>query len=114
MPESIVVIGCGPAGMFFCHAMETMRREMLERGESIDNLPSVTVFERDASPGGVWRSERNQDQQRNENQSIAEEKKIADIVEPIHNTQMVRIARSIQVQIQVQIQVLQVHDYIIC
>ena len=59
MPDSVAVIGCGPGGMFFCHALQRKRKELLERGELIDHLPRVTVFERASSPGGVWRSDRN-------------------------------------------------------
>ena len=87
MPDSVVVIGCGPGGLFFCHALETKRREMLARGESVENLPNVTVFERASSPGGVWRSERTF----GSSPSIAEEKKDCGAVEADHNTQMVSI-----------------------
>eukprot|EP00546_Thalassionema_frauenfeldii_P002648 CAMPEP_0178934476 /NCGR_PEP_ID=MMETSP0786-20121207/23885_1 /TAXON_ID=186022 /ORGANISM="Thalassionema frauenfeldii, Strain CCMP 1798" /LENGTH=559 /DNA_ID=CAMNT_0020612265 /DNA_START=43 /DNA_END=1723 /DNA_ORIENTATION=- len=61
MPESIVVIGCGPGGMFFCHALEAKRRELRKKNDTggLANLPEVTVFERADSPGGVWRSRRN-------------------------------------------------------
>lgn len=77
--------------MFFCHALETMRREMLERGESVENLPNVTVFERDRSPGGVWRSDRNDTKDKSENGAASEdEKKESDVAAPSHNTQMVR------------------------
>ena len=85
MPDSVAVIGCGPGGMFFCHALETKRREMIARGESVANLPHVTVFERAASPGGVWRSQRSFS-----SSDPAEEKKEADPREPHGNTQMVR------------------------
>jgi cation diffusion facilitator CzcD-associated flavoprotein CzcO len=85
MPDSVVVIGCGPGGMFFCHALETKRREMIARGESVANLPHVTVFERAGSPGGVWRSQRSFS-----SSDPAEEKKEADPREPQGNTQMVR------------------------
>lgn len=61
MPESIAVIGCGPGGMFFCHALESKYRELRDKGDTagLANLPKVTVFERANSPGGVWRSDRN-------------------------------------------------------
>ena len=53
--QSIVVIGCGPGGMFFCNAMEHKRRQL----DGIDShLPTITCFERADSPGGVWRSQR--------------------------------------------------------
>jgi len=89
MPESIIVIGCGPGGMFFCHALETKRLEMIERGESVDNLPNVSVFERAGSPGGVWRSQRNQTSEGPSAVDVAEEKKESDVLDPSHNTQMV-------------------------
>ena len=85
MPDSVAVIGCGPGGLFFCHALETKRREMLARGESVDTLPQVTAFERASSPGGVWRSERSFAS----SSSIAEEKKDAGLVDASNNTQMV-------------------------
>jgi cation diffusion facilitator CzcD-associated flavoprotein CzcO len=59
IPASVAIIGCGPGGMFFCHALERKRKELLDRGELIDHLPNVTVFERASGPGGVWRSDRN-------------------------------------------------------
>jgi hypothetical protein len=57
---SVAVIGGGPGGMFFCHALETRRRELMERGDEagLASLPTVTCFERAPAPGGVWRSER--------------------------------------------------------
>jgi len=60
MPESVVVIGCGPGGMFFCHAMEAKYRELREKGdtEGLANMPIISVFERANSPGGVWRAHR--------------------------------------------------------
>jgi thioredoxin reductase len=56
----VAIIGAGPGGMFFCHALETYRQELLERGDSdgLSSLPQVTCFERAPCAGGVWRSER--------------------------------------------------------
>ena len=48
-PLSIAVIGAGPSGLFFCHAMEYM---MEQTGRAV----SVTCYERAAQPGGVWRA----------------------------------------------------------
>jgi len=48
------------------------KRKQLEQAGDIDalmNLPIVTVFEKSASPGGVWRSDRNRDN----NESDSEE-----------------------------------------
>jgi cation diffusion facilitator CzcD-associated flavoprotein CzcO len=59
-PLTVAVIGAGPAGMFFCHALETYRRELEQKGDeaALAHLPVVTCFERAPAPGGVWRSER--------------------------------------------------------
>lgn len=55
---SVAIIGCGPGGMSFLHAVATRRKQMMESGdlEGIQTLPVVTCFERNAGPGGVWRS----------------------------------------------------------
>jgi hypothetical protein len=74
--------------MFFCHAMEAKRRELEGNPEALAALPQVTVFERASSPGGVWRSERNN--QEAVGGVVTEEKKEADgVTESNHNTQMV-------------------------
>lgn len=59
-PPKVAVIGGGPGGMFFCHALETRRRELKENGDkaALASLPIVTCFERASGPGGVWRAER--------------------------------------------------------
>ena len=51
-PPTVALIGCGPSGMFFLHALATQRRQ----GQQ--NLPIVTCYESSPAPGGVWRSER--------------------------------------------------------
>jgi thioredoxin reductase len=48
-PLSIAVIGGGPSGLFFCHAMEYM---MKQTGKQV----SVTCFEKSSQPGGIWRA----------------------------------------------------------
>ena len=61
---TVCVIGCGPAGLFFLHALATRRRTMEEAcdSEGLRRLPvSVVCYERSSSPGGVWRAERNHD-----------------------------------------------------
>eukprot|EP00545_Synedropsis_sp_CCMP1620_P013385 CAMPEP_0119004116 /NCGR_PEP_ID=MMETSP1176-20130426/961_1 /TAXON_ID=265551 /ORGANISM="Synedropsis recta cf, Strain CCMP1620" /LENGTH=582 /DNA_ID=CAMNT_0006955789 /DNA_START=150 /DNA_END=1898 /DNA_ORIENTATION=- len=91
MPESVLVIGCGPGGMFFCHALETKRRALAGNPEQLAALPNVTVMERAGSPGGVWRSARNHDNNNNNPDSeLAEEKKESDgaATESNHGTQM--------------------------
>jgi thioredoxin reductase len=47
-PLSVAVIGGGPSGLFFCHAMEYM---MKQTGRKV----SVTCFEKASQPGGIWR-----------------------------------------------------------
>ena len=60
--------------MFFLHALATKRKQLEQAGDidALMNLPIVTVFEKSASPGGVWRSDRNRDN--NNNTNNAEEK----------------------------------------
>ena len=60
---TVAVIGCGPSGMFFLHALAEKRKGLREEGdiEGLSRLPQVTVFERSSSPGGVWRNDRNKD-----------------------------------------------------
>jgi thioredoxin reductase len=48
-PLSVAVIGAGPSGLFFCHAMEFM---MKQTGRPIH----VTCFEKSSEPGGIWRA----------------------------------------------------------
>jgi hypothetical protein len=50
--------------MFFLHALATKRKQLEDVGDIkglLMNLPIVTVFEKPASPGGVWRSDINRD-----------------------------------------------------
>jgi len=56
----VCVIGGGPGGMFFCHALETYRQELMAKNDkdALAALPQATCFERAPGPGGVWRSER--------------------------------------------------------
>jgi len=56
--ESIAVIGGGPGAMFFCHAIESKRKELLLKGQDASGFPVVTCFERAPGPGGVWRNDR--------------------------------------------------------
>eukprot|EP00978_Attheya_sp_CCMP212_P034554 scaffold145239_cov45-Attheya_sp.AAC.1 len=60
---TVAVIGCGPGGMSFLHAIATKRKQFEEAGDlkGLLSLPKVTVFEKAAAPGGVWRSNRNLD-----------------------------------------------------
>ena len=54
--------------MFFLHALATKRKQLEQAGDidALMNLPIVTVFEKSASPGGVWRSDRNRDNSKKE------------------------------------------------
>lgn len=56
--ESVAVIGCGPGGMFFLHALACKRRQLEEEGrfDEISLLPEVTCYEKSSSPGGVWKA----------------------------------------------------------
>jgi hypothetical protein len=53
----VAVLGCGPGGMFFLHAIATKRRKLQQAGdlEGLAALPEVTVYEKAPQPGGVWR-----------------------------------------------------------
>lgn len=53
----VAVIGCGPGGMFFLHALATKRQKLIEKGnvEALNAFPQVTVFEKTNAAGGVWR-----------------------------------------------------------
>ena len=59
-PSSVALIGCGPSGMFFLHALATRRAKLEREGnaEAVAALPVVTCFERASGPGGVWRADR--------------------------------------------------------
>lgn len=54
----VALIGCGPSGIFFLHALATQQRELERRGdtEGLAALPRVTCFEAADGPGGMWRS----------------------------------------------------------
>jgi len=56
--DSVAIIGCGPGGLSFLHALATRRKKLQEEGdiEALQKLPNVTCFEMNSSPGGVWRS----------------------------------------------------------
>lgn len=70
---SVGIIGCGPSGMFFLHAL-SLKRKMLEEAndlEGLAKLPSlVTCFERSSNPGGLWRVS-NTNSNSNSNSNIA-------------------------------------------
>mmetsp|Transcript_11840 Transcript_11840/g.33841 ORF Transcript_11840/g.33841 Transcript_11840/m.33841 type:complete len:685 (+) Transcript_11840:110-2164(+) len=74
-PPSVCVIGAGPGGMFFLHALASRRRKLekdaankkqdgqensaaarVECEAKLAALPVVDCYEKSSSPGGVWRS----------------------------------------------------------
>jgi cation diffusion facilitator CzcD-associated flavoprotein CzcO len=57
-PPTVGVIGCGPGGMSFMHAIATRRKKLEEDGdeEGLSKLPIISVFERSSTAGGVWKS----------------------------------------------------------
>lgn len=59
-PPTVALIGCGPGGMFFLHALATRRARLEKEGDTdgINKLPVVTCYEKASGPGGVWRSDR--------------------------------------------------------
>lgn len=54
---TVVVIGCGPGGLFFLHALASKRKKYMEEGdtEALKAMPDVTVYEKNAVAGGNWR-----------------------------------------------------------
>jgi len=52
-PLRVAVIGAGPGGLFFCHAVEKIiqQQEMSDCREI-----QVTAFERSSQPGGLWQN----------------------------------------------------------
>lgn len=60
---SVAVIGGGPGGLSFCHAIERQARQQRDGGGIEISPPSTTTprvsvrcFERSTGPGGVWKS----------------------------------------------------------
>ena len=88
---TVAVIGGGPGAMFFCHSIETQKKELESKGGDTSTFPIIKAFERAEGPGGVWRSDRSHDDNNEygdrgdhdtvlyhhhlENTNIAEEKK---------------------------------------
>ena len=56
--ESVAIIGCGPGGMSFLHALACKRSRLQEEGkfDEIALLPEVTCYEKCSVPGGVWKA----------------------------------------------------------
>eukprot|EP00547_Thalassionema_nitzschioides_P013990 CAMPEP_0194236738 /NCGR_PEP_ID=MMETSP0158-20130606/3929_1 /TAXON_ID=33649 /ORGANISM="Thalassionema nitzschioides, Strain L26-B" /LENGTH=657 /DNA_ID=CAMNT_0038970575 /DNA_START=23 /DNA_END=1996 /DNA_ORIENTATION=- len=55
-PPTVAIIGCGPGGMSFLHALALRRKALEGDEEGLAKLPIVTVYERASEAGGVWRS----------------------------------------------------------
>jgi len=58
--KKVAIIGCGPGGMFFLHALALRKQKLEDEGDTdaIAELPEVTCFERSSSAGGLWRADR--------------------------------------------------------
>ena len=55
----VAIIGGGPAAMFFCHAWNQQKKAASRDGKQAPPLAhelEITCLEREASPGGIWRS----------------------------------------------------------
>lgn len=54
---TVVVIGCGPSGMFFLHALASRRKHLQDANDvaGLSSLPIVTCYEAAEKPGGIWR-----------------------------------------------------------
>lgn len=67
-PLDVCLIGCGPAGMMFLHALS----ERKKKEDPKYPLPNVTCFERASSAGGLWRDvpAEDTDRTRNENKCL--------------------------------------------
>ena len=76
-PPTVAIIGGGPGAMFLCHALETQKKELEAKGEDTSSFPIVKAFERADGPGGVWRSDREHEDDREmaSSDAEAEEKK---------------------------------------
>lgn len=58
-PLTIAVIGGGPSGLFFCHAIESYvrKQEQEQQQHQKQHRPiKVVCFEKSSQPGGVWRA----------------------------------------------------------
>jgi len=64
-PMEVALIGCGPAGMMFLHAIN----EKKKNEDPKYPVPNVTCFERAALPGGVWKDVPENDPNRKEEEN---------------------------------------------
>lgn len=58
---SVLLIGLGPGGLSFLHALAHKRKKLRDAGdiEGLSSLPRVTAVERASVPGGIWRDHKN-------------------------------------------------------
>ena len=59
----VALIGCGPAGMSFLHALQKKKAEGVA-------VPQVTCYERASGPGGVWRDVPDDDKSRSKPENV--------------------------------------------
>lgn len=66
--------------MFYCHALEKRRFELIKKGDkaAVTALPVVTCFERAPGPGGIWRAERSFDPEERSDQLLTPSETSAD------------------------------------
>ena len=64
-PLDVCLIGCGPAGMMFLHAVS----EKKKNEDAKYPVPNVTCYERAAVPGGIWRDVPEDDPERKEEEN---------------------------------------------
>jgi len=57
---TVAIIGCGPSGIAFLHAINLRRKKMEQAGDfvGLSKLPIATCFEISSDPGGVWKAQR--------------------------------------------------------
>uniref|UniRef100_A0A7S2SGE8 Uncharacterized protein n=1 Tax=Eucampia antarctica TaxID=49252 RepID=A0A7S2SGE8_9STRA len=69
---TVAIIGCGPGGMSFLHALAHRRQKLENAGDDdgIARLPIVTCYEMSSSPGGVWKSNEGKDTSTNMYQGL--------------------------------------------
>ena len=64
-PLEVCLIGCGPAGMSFLHALNEKKKNPKPKYP----LPIVTCYEWAPGPGGIWRDVPDYDKNRNDDEN---------------------------------------------
>ena len=54
-PPTVALIGCGPSGIFFLHALQSMFENESNHQDSSRLKPQVVCFEASDNPGGLWK-----------------------------------------------------------